>query len=291
MKQFVFFLGLLLAILLAYLCVSDHAPRVQLDIGERVVAAFAQNDLPGEVQVSGRDVTLVGFAENDDVRAEAAQVAGSVYGVRVVKNQIKVMAPPSAVELQEPDVDGAALEGLFVDPDLEVVPDLVEETVSQDLFVDPENSAGGVVIDPDPLRTPVLAEPDYIVVEAVPVVFDACQEALVAVLKKEAIVFESSQDVIKASSHDLLDVIAREAQGCEDSVIQIYGYTDTSGDAEKNKRLSLKRARSVSAYLKDKGVVQEIKTFGLGSSQPVADNATPQGRAQNRRIEFKVIKK
>ena len=68
--------------------------------------------------------------------------------------------------------------------------------------------------------------------------------------------------------------------------ITIAGHTDSVGSDEMNKALSLKRADAV-RYLVMHGMAPDrIKTEGAGKSQPIADNATPDGRANNRRVEI-----
>jgi OOP family OmpA-OmpF porin len=67
----------------------------------------------------------------------------------------------------------------------------------------------------------------------------------------------------------------------------IEGHTDNVGKEESNLRLSTKRAESVRTYLTEKFGIAEnrLSARGYGSSRPVADNATPEGRQRNRRIE------
>jgi OOP family OmpA-OmpF porin len=72
---------------------------------------------------------------------------------------------------------------------------------------------------------------------------------------------------------------------------EILGHTDNVGSAEYNQKLSERRAESVKAYLVNKGIAAErIVTKGLGLTQPMASNDTVEGRAQNRRVQFKRIK-
>lgn len=74
--------------------------------------------------------------------------------------------------------------------------------------------------------------------------------------------------------------------------IEISGHTDNVGNRESNILLSENRAKSVSAYLLLQGIPAVRLTYkGFGDSQPVAGNETPEGRAQNRRTEFKVVAK
>lgn len=72
--------------------------------------------------------------------------------------------------------------------------------------------------------------------------------------------------------------------------IEIYGHTDRVGTVKRNKELSTLRAEAVAQYLMDKGLKAErIRYFGYGSEHPIASNASEEGRAQNRRVEFKLI--
>ena len=69
--------------------------------------------------------------------------------------------------------------------------------------------------------------------------------------------------------------------------ISINGYTDNTGKPESNMVLSQKRADAVKTYLTGKGIsADRLTATGYGINNPVADNKTPQGRAQNRRVEF-----
>jgi len=74
--------------------------------------------------------------------------------------------------------------------------------------------------------------------------------------------------------------------------VEISGHTSSEGDAEFNQKLSEERAAAVKAWLVDHGIESDrIETRGAGPSEPIADNKTAAGRAKNRRIEFKLLKK
>lgn len=75
-----------------------------------------------------------------------------------------------------------------------------------------------------------------------------------------------------------------------DMKIEVQGFTDNIGSEKGNQKLSLKRAIAVKNYLVARGIsADRITTAGYGEAKPIADNKTAQGRAMNRRIEFKVI--
>jgi len=73
-------------------------------------------------------------------------------------------------------------------------------------------------------------------------------------------------------------------------MIEVVGHTDSIGSDAVNNRLSKERADSVAQYLVGQGVQQvRIETLGAGKAYPIADNSTDAGRAQNRRVEIRVI--
>ncbi len=73
--------------------------------------------------------------------------------------------------------------------------------------------------------------------------------------------------------------------------VEIAGYTDNAGDPEVNRELSLRRAYAVKSWLVKLGIpARRMTTVGMGERDPIASNNTPEGRAQNRRIEFHFIK-
>lgn len=102
--------------------------------------------------------------------------------------------------------------------------------------------------------------------------------------------FESSSDVLKKSSFDILDNIVRIMKENQGFYLKISGHTDDRGGEEDNQLLSEKRAKATMEYLSNKGVSPDrMKSYGFGESQPTADNGSSAGRAKNRRVEFKVI--
>ena len=73
-------------------------------------------------------------------------------------------------------------------------------------------------------------------------------------------------------------------------VMITVGHTDSVGSDDYNQKLSLRRAEAVKAYLVSKGVdTARVYTEGKGETQPMADNATAEGRAKNRRVTVEVV--
>lgn len=84
-----------------------------------------------------------------------------------------------------------------------------------------------------------------------------------------------------------LQAVASSLLRYPDSQIEVIGHTDNSGAAAYNQDLSQRRAVSVASVLRESGVPSaRIVAFGRGEDQPIASNLTPEGRAQNRRVEI-----
>jgi len=124
---------------------------------------------------------------------------------------------------------------------------------------------------------------------AAPVDASVCQRLFSEVLGEARIRFESGSATISADSAGLLDRLAEIALRCPAAAIEIIGHTDSDGDAAANQALSEARAKAVADYLVRAGLpADRFKTSGQGSSVPVADNDTEEGKAKNRRIDFLV---
>ena len=87
-----------------------------------------------------------------------------------------------------------------------------------------------------------------------------------------------------------LDQVAETLAQYNQTYIDVYGHTDSTGSDAYNQTLSERRARSVADYLSSHGVQSaRIGTRGYGESQPIASNDTDAGRAANRRVEVKIV--
>ncbi|HLX11977.1 MAG TPA: OmpA family protein, partial [Bacteroidota bacterium] len=102
-----------------------------------------------------------------------------------------------------------------------------------------------------------------------------------------SITFESAKATLAPSSIPILDSIAADLNANPDIEVQIEGHTDNRGSSNANMVLSINRAKVVKSYLMSKGIsAKRLTTKGYGSTKPVADNSTAEGRTTNRRIEF-----
>jgi OOP family OmpA-OmpF porin len=103
--------------------------------------------------------------------------------------------------------------------------------------------------------------------------------------------FESNKASLKSSSFATLNNIAEALKAQPDMKVEIQGHTDSMGKHDYNVGLSQRRAETVKAYLVNKGVDSErMVPRGYGPDRPIASNGTNQGRAANRRVEFKPIR-
>jgi outer membrane protein OmpA-like peptidoglycan-associated protein len=101
------------------------------------------------------------------------------------------------------------------------------------------------------------------------------------------ITFATGSSDINADFYPVLNSVALVVNKYEKTYIDIIGHTDNVGGAEMNQRLSEARANSVARYLENQKVLPaRIVTSGMGMKNPIASNATPEGRAQNRRVEI-----
>jgi outer membrane protein OmpA-like peptidoglycan-associated protein len=104
--------------------------------------------------------------------------------------------------------------------------------------------------------------------------------------------FETDKATILPQSYPLLNEVAKVLEANPEIVIRIEGHTDSRGSDSYNMKLSNKRAASVRKYLLDRGIsTDRIESKGYGESQPIADNATAEGRAQNRRVEIHITER
>lgn len=147
-------------------------------------------------------------------------------------------------------------------------------------------TAGGVIGNQmdkkeDKLRQ-IAAERDASEMEVVRV-----REDLLRVSVSSEASFNIDKAGIKPQFKPTLKKVADVLRGDSSQRIRIVGHTDSTGSEAYNQDLSIKRARATKKYLVSQGVSRkQIKVEGRGESEPRADNSTPAGRAQNRRVEI-----
>lgn len=168
--------------------------------------------------------------------------------------------------------------------------------------LEPEVITAPVVTETAPVTAPPVTETTPpvvtppVVTTAPPVEKPAPKEEIPMEAKKgrryalNGVNFEQSQTtMLKGSETKLREVLKFMTENPKIS-IEVIGHTDKTGDERQNVRLSEFRARAVANWLFNNGIKSErIQTSGKGSSEPVSDNNTEEGKAQNRRIEIVVV--
>ncbi|MBS0125896.1 OmpA family protein [Thetidibacter halocola] len=104
------------------------------------------------------------------------------------------------------------------------------------------------------------------------------------------ILFATDSASLRPALQADLRTVARSLLSYPDTTVQVIGHTDNTGDAGYNLNLSQRRAQSVANVLAAEGVPSfRLQTIGRGEDQPIASNYTPEGRAQNRRVEIVIL--
>ena len=113
----------------------------------------------------------------------------------------------------------------------------------------------------------------------------------VAVLVRERVHFQFDSATLRPESTPVIDQVAATLLGHpEIGRVEVQGHTDATGGAAYNLDLSQRRAEAVVAALVARGVAPErLVARGYGFTRPIADDATEEGRARNRRVEFQVL--
>jgi outer membrane protein OmpA-like peptidoglycan-associated protein len=110
------------------------------------------------------------------------------------------------------------------------------------------------------------------------------------VVVDDPVLFATGSTEVSPEFYPLLDLGVAVMSLNPQVVMIVEGHTDEVGTTEANQRLSEDRARAVMAYITDKGIDPgKFEVVGLGETDPVAPNDTPEGRQQNRRIEVQLI--
>ncbi|MCP5071705.1 MAG: OmpA family protein [Rhodobacteraceae bacterium] len=236
-------------------------------------------------------VQLRGRVQNQTSKDSISVFAAALFGRQAVHNQTRL---DKALPDGWPTRVLAGLEGLAalhhgsvtVQPDLVVIkgisaaPDIPAE-ISR-LFSVRIGGKGNYSIDVkyDESLNPQTEAPSS----------EDCEAQISAVLTEQQIVFAPSSTKIEATSQGVLDAIAEIIRECPDTEFEIEGHTDSQGSEELNKNLSQARADAVlSALLSRRILISGLVATGYGEERPIADNKTEDGRAQNRRIAFRLI--
>ena len=107
----------------------------------------------------------------------------------------------------------------------------------------------------------------------------------------EAIQFETGKATVRESSYHTLDDVVALLKSHTDLKIAVHGHTDNRGSSKMNRKLSAERAAACVQYFVEKGGIaaERLQSAGFGPDKPVAPNDSSDGRAKNRRVEFKIV--
>jgi outer membrane protein OmpA-like peptidoglycan-associated protein len=106
------------------------------------------------------------------------------------------------------------------------------------------------------------------------------------------ITFETDSYNLRTDFYPVLNSVGVVLAKYADTAIRVSGHTDNTGSRQYNQTLSERRAASVASYLGTQGVAQQrMLVQGMAFDQPIADNSTADGRAQNRRVEIYILPK
>jgi len=137
-------------------------------------------------------------------------------------------------------------------------------------------------VAPPPAPAPAVAPPP-----ARPAEEDVRAQLATGRIVTHGILFDSGSAVIRSVSNKVLRTVLVLFKEDPSLRMRIEGYTDDRGNAQANTKLSEQRALAVKRWLSGHGVSpKRLEAKGLGASNPIASNDTPEGRAQNRRVEF-----
>ncbi|MES2703415.1 MAG: OmpA family protein [Bacteroidota bacterium] len=150
----------------------------------------------------------------------------------------------------------------------------------------PTYPAYAKVVDKSFLQSVIANHPELLEGQAIKVAYSGDITTEVS-SKSYQIQFETGSAVIKSASYGTLDEIMKSSVVAEGLTVGVYGHTDNVGAEDKNQKLSEQRAFSVKNYLISKGIPEgRITVKGYGSTHPIADNGTADGKAQNRRVQI-----
>ena len=103
------------------------------------------------------------------------------------------------------------------------------------------------------------------------------------------ITFATDQDSVKSQFYPVLNSVGLVSKKFNQTIVDVYGHTDSTGDDTYNYNLSQRRALAVANYLSGQGVdFRRFAVTGFGETRPIADNGSPAGRALNRRVEIQL---
>lgn len=238
---------------------------------------------PGPAPSRGEPVVVAGTVPDEATRSAVLTRLRALYGADRVVDRIQVdavLAPPNwrehVVDLLGPGLQQVSDGRLEIDGNaVRVSGTVANEAQRQQVASDLATALNATWSVNNGLRSVGLAQQ---------------QDLLDQTLAGRIVEFRSGSATLTPKGQAILDEMAAALGRIGDRQVLVVGHTDSVGPREANIALSMQRAIAVKAYLQSHGVAAgNLSVQGLGPDRPVADNASAEGRARNRRIEFRVL--
>ena len=259
--------------------------------GVSVSAPATLGSLDVTANYDGDRIVLDGMVLSEEQSAALESAAGNAVGADNVVNNLTISGLDEAVEGADGRVDAlAASLGTFGglvsgdasmnDTDLTVngvAADEASQTASTDALASGEDAGlrpGGEI---SLAEAPAVAEQ----IDLLQAELDSLQDEI-----RENVVFETNTNELTPTATATLDKVVAAMNRYPLPVVEVGGHTDDRGGDDLNAALSQSRADAVAAYVSQNVDPGRLEAIGFGESQPIADNGTPEGQAQNRRVEF-----
>jgi OOP family OmpA-OmpF porin len=243
-------------------------------------SVFAQGTAPAVMSTTPGQVVVTGMLPDDASKLAILTKLREVYGAEKVIDQISIGAvvmPPNwnsyVQKLITPNLKLVNRGQLKIDGNVvNMRGEVANEVQKQQIVSDIASSLN----------------PSYIVNNGLRITASD-QGQLDQTLGNRVVEFEIGRSYLTPTGTRILDEMATALQKLKSQKVEVIGHTDDQGLRASNVSLSQARADAVKSYLTDKGLdAKLITTSGAGPDRPIANNATGEGRARNRRIEFRL---
>ncbi|WP_445819147.1 OmpA family protein [Alcaligenes sp. SDU_A2] len=252
-----------------------------LCLSASALASGSATVIPANIIPQPGQVLASGAVPDEKTKADVLQRLQQLYGLGNVIDQIEVggvVAPPNwsghvnnllDKSLQQVHRGQLEIDGTQIRLTGEVANEATRQQVASTLAT--------------------ALNPTYRIANGLRVAGDRNEQArLDNTLAERIVEFQTGSATLTNTGRQLLDELADVLPQISSQRVQIIGHTDSSGSRATNLALSQARADAVKAYLINKGLPESrFETSGAGPDQPVASNASAEGRAKNRRIEFR----